>query len=129
MVHDTPARKMAREMKRQASELEAQASTLEGIEAAEELAEIKASEARKLREKAEELAAVALLEDLTVRQSPLVKRNKKGGEKAYWRWVASWGSGKETKTVYLGSVSKMSQAEALEKARKMKSSYIKSVCV
>ncbi len=107
-------------MKRQASELEAQASILKSIAAAEDLAEVKAREARKLREKAEKLAAVALLEDLTVRQSPLIKRNKKGEEKTYWRWLASWGSGKETKTVYLGSINKMSQAEALQKARGLK---------
>ncbi len=64
---------------------------------------------------------MARREDISVRQSPLVKRNKKGEEKTYWRWLASWGSGKETKTLYLGSVNKMSQAEALQRARRLKS--------
>ncbi len=64
---------------------------------------------------------MARREDISVRQSPLVKRNKKGEEETYWRWLASWGSGKETKMVYLGSVNKMSQAEALQRARRLKS--------
>lgn len=124
MVHDTPARKKSREMKRQASELEAQASTLAAIEAAEDLAETKAREAHKLREEAGELAVAARLEDISVRQSPLIKRNKKGEEKTYYRWLASWGSGKETHTVYLGSVNKISRDEALIKARRLKAAAL-----
>jgi hypothetical protein len=73
-----------------------------------------------LREEAGELAVAARLEDISVRQSPLIKRNKKGDEKTYYRWLASWGSGKETKTVYLGSINKMSQSEALQKACRLK---------
>lgn len=59
-----------------------------------------------------------------MRQNPLVKRNKKGEEKTYYRWVCSWREGDKTITKYLGSVNKMNEAEALEKARRLKADYI-----
>ncbi len=52
-------------------------------------------------------------EDITVRQNPVTK-------KTYYRWVCSWQEGDRTVTKYLGSCEKMGEAEALEKARRMK---------
>jgi hypothetical protein len=38
----------------------------------------------------------------------------------YYRWVCSWQEGDKTVTKYLGSCKKMSEADALRKARKLK---------
>lgn len=125
MVHTTPARKKAQELRDKASTLCREALTLAGIEGAENLAERKAAEAKELTDKARELADVARLEDVTVRQNPLTKRDKKGEERTYYRWVCSWQDGSKTVTKYLGSCQKMSQAEALEKARSLKAEALK----
>jgi len=60
-------------------------------------------------------------EDPGVRKRPLIKRNKKGEEKTYYRWYCSWHDGNKTITEYLGSCRKISEAEALEKAKRLKS--------
>jgi len=49
----------------------------------------------------------------------LTKRNKAGEEKTYYLWYCSWHDGKKTIRVYLGSCSKMSEAQAIEKAKKL----------
>jgi len=59
-------------------------------------------------------------EDPRIWKQPLIKRNKIGEEKAYYRWYCSWHDGKKTVRVYLGSCMKMSEAQALEKAKKLK---------
>jgi hypothetical protein len=60
------------------------------------------------------------LEDTTVRENPITKQTKKG-ERIYYRWVSSWQEGDKTVTKYLGSVKKIGQIEALQKAKKLKS--------
>lgn len=120
MVHDTPSRQKARELKKKAKELEGEAQTLAVIEETRALAAVKAHRAKELDKTASTLATHARLEDLTVRQAPITKRTKKG-EKTYYRWLCSWQEGSNrTITKYLGSVRKVSHAEALEKARKLK---------
>ncbi|MFA6372425.1 MAG: hypothetical protein WCW68_07355 [Methanothrix sp.] len=119
MVHDTAARQEARGLKKKARELAREARALEGIEGAAQLAEEREVEMARLREQARELQDKARLEDITVRQEPLVKQTKMG-EMTYYRWVASWREGGRCKKVYLGSTKKMSQAEAMQKAREMK---------
>jgi aconitase B len=120
MVHDTPARRKARELKAKAQELEKEASALETIKEVQGLAEEKGAKAVELRKAAEELAYAARLEDLSVIQEPLIKTTKKGEKRTYYRWVASWREGDKIRKVYVGSCKKMSQAKALQKARKMK---------
>jgi hypothetical protein len=61
-------------------------------------------------------------EDPRVWKRPLFKQNKKGEERIYYRWYCSWHDGKKTITKYLGSCRKMSEADALEKARKLRCS-------
>ena len=51
----------------------------------------------------------------------LTKRNKAGEEKTYYRWYCSWRNGKKTVRVYLGSCSKLSKEQAIEKAKKLHS--------
>jgi len=119
MVKDTPARRKARELKEKASSLSREASTLKGIEGAEALAEKKASEVKELRDKARRLGDLARLEDLSVRQDHYWKDTKEG-KKDYPRWVATWREGVKVRNVYLGSCRKMSEEEAREKARRLK---------
>jgi hypothetical protein len=61
----------------------------------------------------------ARLEDVTVWEDSIVKQTKKG-EKKYGRWLAGWREGGKLRKVYLGTCEKMSQGEALQKARVMK---------
>ena len=119
MVHTTIARKEAKGLKERAKELARESKALEGIENATSLAGEKEAEAAKLREQARELQEKARLEDITVIEEPLVKVTKKG-ERTYYRWVAVWRVDGKYKKVYVGSCRKLSQAEALQKARKMK---------
>ena len=119
MVHDTPSRMRARELRKKSKELQGEAQTLAGIEETRALAAVKAHRAKELDKIASALATHARLEDLTVRQAPITKRTKKG-EKTYYRWLCSWQECDRTVTKYLGSIRKVSHAEALEKARKLK---------
>ena len=50
----------------------------------------------------------------------LIKRNKAGEEKTYYRWYCSWHNGKKIVRVYLGSCIKMSEVQATEKAKKLR---------
>jgi hypothetical protein len=59
-------------------------------------------------------------ENPRVWKRPVIKRNKKGEEKIYYRWYCSWHDGNKTVTEYVGSCNKMSEAEALEKAKSLK---------
>lgn len=127
MVHDTASRMKVRGLKKKASELAGESRALEGIEDAEILAIGKMALVARLREEAEGLKAKARLEDLTVREEPLVKQTKKG-ERTYYRWVASWREGGRCRHVYMGSCKRMSQAEALQKARRMKAEALDKAC-
>ncbi len=119
MVHDTPSRRKARELTAEARQLEHEASILEGIRETEKLGAIKANRAMELKKEAKDLNQSARLEDITVRASPITKRTK-NGERIYYRWLCSWQEGDKTVTKYLGSCKRMSEAEALQKARLMK---------
>jgi len=119
MVHDTPARRKARELRAEARELEKEAATLAGIRETEELVAIKTSRAMELKKTAKDLNQSARLEDITVRQNPITKQTKKG-DRIYYRWLCSWQEGDKTVTKYLGSCKKMGEDEALRKARMLK---------
>ncbi len=119
MVHSTPSRQKARELRDKARTLQKEARSLDGIEGAEYLAQKRQIEAKAAIASARELESAARLEDLTVRREPLVKQTKKG-ERTYYRWVASWREGERTKKIYLGSCNKMSRSDALQKARRVK---------
>ena len=119
MVHDTPARRKSRELRAEARDLERDAATLAGIREIEELVAIKANRAMELKAAAKALNQSARLEDITVRQNAITKPTKKG-MRIYYRWVCSWQEGDKTVTKYLGSCKKMSEADALRKARKLK---------
>ena len=79
MVHDTPSRRKALELKAEARELEKEASILAGIRETEELGAIKVNRAMELKKAAKDLNQSARLEDITVRESPITKQTKNGG--------------------------------------------------
>jgi hypothetical protein len=124
MVHDTPARREARKLREEATALSKEACTLAEISEAEGLAEKKANEAKKLMGEARRLQERARLEDLKVVQEPLTKTTKKGERREYLRWVCYWRESGRLRKIYLGSCKKISQVEALAKARKMKSTFL-----
>jgi len=119
MVHTVAARQEAKALKKRALQLAREARVLERIDGAAALTEEKKAEASRLRQEAEGLKARARLEDISVMQEPLVKQTKKG-ERAYYRWVASWREDGRSRKVYVGSCKKMSREEALQKAKAMK---------
>lgn len=75
--------------------------------------------AKELRDGTRDLQTRARLEDITVRRNPITKQTNKG-ERIYYRGFCSWQEGDKTVTKYIGSCGKMSEAEALEKAKKLK---------
>lgn len=120
MVNDTPSRQKAREMKKNAKKLRGEARILDSVKETRALGAVKAHRARDLDRTASALETHARLEDLTVREAPIVQKNKKGEERTYYRWVCSWRDGDKVITRYLGSTKKMNQEQAMEKARKLK---------
>lgn len=120
MVHDTPSRQKARELKEKAHSLSKEGQILADIEGMEPEAEARQEKAKELREQARALQEKARLEDISVRRSPITKRNKEGEERVYERWICSWQEGDRIITKYLGSCAKMSQLEALQKAKRLK---------
>ncbi|MGD0955026.1 MAG: hypothetical protein ABR985_22015 [Methanotrichaceae archaeon] len=115
MVHDTPSRQKARDMKAEASALQKEARTLATIPGADLLAADREAKARELQESASKFEDLAKLEDLTVREVDFWK-----GKRNYPRWIASWREGDKIRTVYLGSCRKTGREEAMAKARKLK---------
>ena len=119
MTHNTPSRTEARGLKQRADKLVWEIKALEGVEGAAWLAGERQAEAARLKEQARELEDAARLEDLNVWEDSIIKRTK-GGEKKYGRWMAGWREGDKVRKAYLGSCKKLSQADALGRARKMK---------
>jgi hypothetical protein len=76
-----------------------------------------------LKAEAEALKGAARLEDLTVWVMEKVKTTKKGS-RSYQYWTANWREGGKVRNVHLGSCGKMSQNEALQKARVIKANAL-----
>ena len=124
-MHDTSSRRRARELKREAERLERDARLLVQISGMEMSGGARRCESEKLRDNAARLELLARLEDLSVRQVDYWKQSRRTGElNNFPRWIASWREGNGIRTVYLGSVKKLSQTEALEKAREMKRRFL-----
>lgn len=103
--------------------MEKEARTLENIKQMVPAARIRQDEADRLKAEAEALKDQARLEDLHVWEMEKVKETKKGS-KTYTYWMASWREGDKTRNIHLGSGRKMSQAEALQKARATKAAAL-----
>ncbi|MDD1753158.1 MAG: hypothetical protein LUQ38_08745 [Methanotrichaceae archaeon] len=75
------------------------------------------AEVERLKEEVKKLESSdrARIEDLHVWEMEKVK-----GSKTYTYWMAGWRKDGKIRNVHLGSIKKISEKEALEKARKMK---------
>ena len=123
-MHKTETGEKIKAMKAEAARAEREAATLAKVRGLEEGAMEREEEARQLRGEAEDLKPKARLEDLSVYQVEKVKTTAKGEARTYTYWHASWWEGDRARNVYLGSGAKLSEAAALEKARKMKASAL-----
>jgi hypothetical protein len=65
------------------------------------------------------------LNTVSVYSVEMTKRVRKGKDKTYTYWYASWRIDKKVKKVYLGSINRMSREEALKKARGLKAKDLK----
>ncbi|RJE46811.1 hypothetical protein A7K50_12360 [Dehalobacter sp. MCB1] len=72
-----------------------------------------------LKAESEALKGAARLEDLHLWQMEKVKTTKRGS-RTYHYWMANWRESGKVRNVHLGSCERMSQAEALQKAKRMK---------
>lgn len=118
-MHRTNVGEKRKALKAEAQELEKDARTLANIRQMVPASRIRQDEADRLKAEAEALKDLARLEDLHVWQMEKVKATKKGS-KTYAYWMASWREGDKVHNVHLGSCGKMSQNEALQKARQLK---------
>ncbi len=118
-MHKTDAGEKRKALQREALELEREAKTLARVKQMEPAARVRQDEAGRLKAEAVALKRAARLEDCHV----YVEEKVKGG-KIYHYWMVSWWEGDRARNVHLGSCRKMSQAEALQKAREMKAEAI-----
>jgi len=62
--------------------------------------------------------------NLKLNKSRSMPSGQEEQKRAHYRWACSWREGDKTVTKYLGSCRKISQAEALEKAKKLKATAL-----
>jgi hypothetical protein len=122
-MHKTESGEKAKTLKKEAGKLAKDATAARRAakilpEAREKVRELE-GQADSLQAEAEALKEAARLEDLHVWAMGKVKTTKKGS-RTYHYWMANWREGSKVHNVHLGSCRKMSQADALEKAREMK---------
>ncbi len=125
MLHINPGRQKAIRLKREAEILRGCAEKLARVKgrhayAAINLAVLNLHRAKQLEDMANSLAYHARLDDITIGLRSIKKRNKKNEITTHSYWVCSWKKDGKVINKYLGSTNKVSQSEALEKARRMK---------
>ncbi len=120
-MRKTDAGERRKALQSEARELEREARTLESIPQMQPAARIRQDEAERLKAEAEALKRAVRLEDCHVYVEEKVK-----GSKTYHYWMVSWWEGDRARNVHLGSCRKMSQAEALQKARTIKAEMLVS---
>lgn len=122
-MHKTEAGARAKAMRKEAEELARRAKAM--MKAAKVLPEAGErgldleGRADLLKAEAEALKGAARLEDLHLWQMEKVKTTKKGS-RTYHYWMANWREGGKVRNVHLGSCERISQSEALQKARAIK---------
>ena len=122
-MHKTEAGEKAKAMRKEAGELARRAKAMTKVAKALPDVSHKAraleGQADELKAEAEALKGAARLEDLHLWQMKKVKTTK-NGSRTYHYWMANWREEGKVQNVHLGSCEKMSQNEALQKARKLK---------
>jgi len=123
-MHRTPIGDEIEELIEQAAKFDHEAKLLDGVNDMGPAAKERRAEAERLRSKAQELRPRARLEDLSVHKTYVPKKLANGTTKQYPVWRCSWRSGNRTINKHLGSCSKMTEDQALEKARKLKAEFL-----
>jgi len=120
-MHKTAAGEQLKALKKQAQTLSknAQAVLKAQTPAARKEAQRLQKKADQILADAKDLKQQARLEDLHVWEMEKVKNSEKLSKK-YTYWMASWREGTEVRNVHLGGCRKLSKAEAIQKARKLK---------
>ena len=120
-MHKTAAGEQLKALKKQAQTLSrnAQAVLKAQTPAARKEGQRLQKKADQTLAEAKDLKQQARLEDLHVCKMEKVKESSRGSKK-YTYWVASWRVDTEVRNVHLGSCKKLSRAEAIQKARKLK---------
>jgi len=130
-MHKTEAGEKAKAMRKEAGELVRDARTMmkaaKALPDASHKARALEGQADELKAEAEALKVAARLEDLHLWQMKKVKTTKQGN-RTYHYWMANWREGGKVRNVHLGSCEKMSQSEALHKARKLKAEALGLSC-
>jgi hypothetical protein len=120
-MHKTNAGEQSKALKKQAQALSKDARAVQKAKTPTALQEAKRllEEATQTLAEAEDLKQWARLEDMHVWEMEKVK-NFKNDSKTYTYWMASWREGDKVRNVHLGSCKKLSRADAIGKARKLK---------
>ena len=109
-----------KELRSEAARRDREARILERVDGLDPAVGVRREEAERLRDQARDLRPEWRLENLEVYQVTKEKVTKKGETRMYHYWHASWREGEKVRTVYLGSVKRMSEEKALAKARRLK---------
>ena len=112
-----------KELRSEAARRDREARTLERVDGLDPAASERRDEADRLRGQADDLRPEWRLENLEAYQV-VKEKTTKAGTRTYTYWHASWREGEKVRTVYLGSAKKMSEEEALQKARMFKGRYL-----
>ena len=119
-MRSTEASRRMKELREDAARREGEARILERVNGLDPAARARREEAERLRGQARDLRSTWRLENLEVYQVEKQKITAKGKTRTYHYWHASWRVTGRVVSVYLGSTRRLSEAEALLKARKMK---------
>lgn len=107
-----------------AAKLEREASHLNQVEGMEGMAEDKRAESKRLNQKAVDLWPEFRLANLNVYQANIQKKLADGRTKHYPVWRVSWRSGSKTIVKHIGSCSKMTEDQAMVKAKRLKADFL-----
>ncbi len=120
MTHATPTGNKIKGLKVEARQAERDMKAARQLGAGDILEDLESRHSKALAEAAAlEASDQARLEDLTVWQMEKVK-----GGRSYLYWMATWRQNKKLHHEHLGSCRRMSQAEALQKARRLKAAAL-----
>jgi hypothetical protein len=122
MTHATPTGNEIKRLKAEARQAERGMKAARQLGAEDILEDLESRHSEALAEAAAlEASGQARLEDLTVWQMEKVK-----GERSYFYWMATWRQNTKLHHEHLGSCRKVSQNEALTKARRLKAEALQN---
>ena len=119
-MRNTTTSEEMKELRSEAVRREGEARILERVGGLDPAASARREEAERLQGEADKLRPAWRLENLKVYQVAKTKTTAKGEVRTYHFWNASWREEGRVRTVYLGSARRLSEEEAMQKARRLK---------